>query len=275
MSTAGNGAQFIDAGDARLLVVTRHPEGVALNTVLVVPPFGEEMNKTRRMVSMVTDALVLRGVGSVVFDLEGTGDSSGELADVTWARWLQNVQAVAEWSESRAMRVTKLLAIRAGCLLASASLQVNPGLAERCVYWQPVTDGARYFEQLLRTRLAAGVVGSGQKQTGAGLREQLATDGVIEIAGYQWPAPLVGRLESLRLPALCGPGFPPLDWVEIPRRNDTPVSATQARAVEELDRSGIQVQVMRVFGDPFWTSTEIVVNPALVDATVRILGGEA
>jgi hypothetical protein len=45
-----------------------------------VPPFAEEMNKSRRMIAEVGRRLEGSGVGMLLVDLFGTGDSEGEFA---------------------------------------------------------------------------------------------------------------------------------------------------------------------------------------------------
>ena len=52
--------------------------------VLVLPAFAEEMNRCRAMVALQARAWSAQGVGTLVVDGFGTGDSAGEFADATW-----------------------------------------------------------------------------------------------------------------------------------------------------------------------------------------------
>ena len=57
----------------------------ARGDLLVLPSFAEEMNRCRAMVSLQARVLAEAGVGTLVLDPFGTGDSAGEFADATWA----------------------------------------------------------------------------------------------------------------------------------------------------------------------------------------------
>jgi exosortase A-associated hydrolase 2 len=239
--------------------------------VLVVPPLAEEMNKTRRMVSLTMDSLAALGVASVVVDLSGTGDSSGELVEEDWGCWLRDLSAASTWSASHGVFITKVLATRAGCLLAAAWMRANPELVRHAVFWQPVVDGSRHVDQLLRTRMAASMAGSGPRQSIAALRQQLQTDGRLEIGGYEWPSSLLAMIDAQRLPALCGAGTPRIDWIDVPRNDDAPVSAPIAQALGGMQQAGVDIRLRRVPGEPFWASVEVVTTPALIDVTVQLL----
>ena len=55
--------------------------------VLYVPPFAEEMNKSRRLVALQARRLAAAGFGVLVPDLYGTGDSAGDFAEARWSIW--------------------------------------------------------------------------------------------------------------------------------------------------------------------------------------------
>tara|TARA_B110000238_G_C16067394_1_gene413366 strand:- start:879 stop:1052 length:174 start_codon:yes stop_codon:yes gene_type:complete len=51
------------------------------HTVIFVPPFAEEMNRSKRMYVLFARLLADAGIKSICFDFAGTGDSSGEWSD--------------------------------------------------------------------------------------------------------------------------------------------------------------------------------------------------
>ena len=53
----------------------------------MVPPFAEEMNKCRPMVTEVALGLAESGIASIVPDLYGTGDSGGDFSEGDWETW--------------------------------------------------------------------------------------------------------------------------------------------------------------------------------------------
>src|SRR5688572_11677189 len=66
-----------------------HVRGV----VLLLPPFAEEMNKSRRMCALLAHGLAADGWRVVRIDLFGCGDSAGLLRDATWAQWCDDLRS--------------------------------------------------------------------------------------------------------------------------------------------------------------------------------------
>ncbi|HKE93964.1 MAG TPA: hydrolase 2, exosortase A system-associated [Povalibacter sp.] len=273
MSRAALRADFFEGARGRRLVVARRPDRASRGTVLVVPPFAEEMNKARRMVAEVSEQLAASGVASVIVDLFGTGDSDGEFADATWSDWLDDLAAADAWSTRNELPVTAILAIRLGCPLAAAYLQRRGRSIDRWVFWQPVLDGARYLDQFLRLRVAAGMFDEGPKVTVADLRRQVQEQGVLEVAGYDITQRLLADLDAVKLRDAMGSSIPPLHWVELARSTTTPVPVPVTRLVDELVRGGANVRLESVVSEPIWTATEIVVSPALAQSTVAAFTG--
>ena len=62
--------------------------------VVIVPPFAEEMNKSRRMFALLAERLATLGVGTALIDLYGTGDSEGDFGDARYDVWLDDMTAM-------------------------------------------------------------------------------------------------------------------------------------------------------------------------------------
>jgi alpha/beta superfamily hydrolase len=84
---AGHGGQLF-----ALHFPSEKPSGRAL---LVLPPFAEELNKTRRMLSLAARALQNAGHEVLLVDLYGTGDSAGDFADASFRGWSADLQAAS------------------------------------------------------------------------------------------------------------------------------------------------------------------------------------
>src|SRR5687768_14938162 len=136
-------AEFIAGSRGRLLAVVRRPSAAACNAVLIVPPFAEEMNKSRHLFTEIADALIESGVATVVVDLFGTGDSEGEFSDADWTVWKSDLAAAVQWARSQQITITKLLAVRLGCALGCEAARDNGWKLERSLLWQPVVSGTR------------------------------------------------------------------------------------------------------------------------------------
>src|ERR1700686_1346504 len=60
--------------------------------VLLAPPFAEEMNRCRAMVAIQARAFSRMGIGTLVLDPYGTGDSSGDFSDGSWELWRDDLK---------------------------------------------------------------------------------------------------------------------------------------------------------------------------------------
>lgn len=259
---------FIEGARGPIFVLARKPVVAATGTVLVVPPFAEEMNKCRRMVTEVALGLAGQRLATVVPDLHGTGDSGGSFADADWATWRADLAATANWCASSGPPVSGLLAIRLGCALALDALNTGelPACA-RSVLWQPVFDGGRHLAQFLRLRIAASLMEDRQESL-ADLKAWLSQGEIVEVAGYGLPPQLAADLEQLRQPRHLPASFGEMAWFEIAREPGASLSPSSARLFEGTRLHGVPVVARSFVGEPFWSSTEIVVNADVVRATV-------
>lgn len=260
-------AEFIGAAGRRVFALLRTPALATGECTLVVPPFAEEMNKSRRIVSDFARRARIEGRGVLCVDLAGTGDSDGEFADARVGRWIEDLGAAVAWSASLGWRVTSVLGIRFGALLAASfARRQEPGL-RRATFWQPVTSGARLIEQFLRIRVMASRMEQGRSETAAELRARLMAGETLDVAGYALSAGLCADIDALDLHAELTASFPPIRWLEVVVDAAAPVTPGTQRALEKARSIGCQVDHVRVQGEPFWMATEIVTNPALVAAS--------
>lgn len=238
------------------------PRGVVIH----LPAFAEEMNKSRSQVARQGRALAAQGWLVVIPDLYGCGDSQGEFNDADWMLWLDDlVELVGAFQKDFGPPV--LWGLRVGALLASQLLtRVS---ARGLILWQPVVQGQQFFGQFLRLRLAASMLSGESRETVSGLRETLHREGYLEVAGYRISQALGASLDAARLePATSSLGVIWLEVVGAPDRDISPVSRKQ---LDRWRESGCDVQQRTVVGETFWSSQEIKIVPALVDATTEML----
>jgi exosortase A-associated hydrolase 2 len=243
--------------------------------VLIVPPFAEEMNKSRHLFTEVAAALIESGVATVAVDLFGTGDSEGEFSDADWSVWKSDLAAAVQWARAREITITKLLAVRLGCALGCEAAHDNGWKLERTVLWQPVVSGIRALDQFLRLRVAATMMQKDGKETIAGLRAKLKSGESVEVAGYDVTGRLAEHLDRVDLGQTLGANLGAVRWIEVVRSADSPPPAAATAAVERARAGGASVELHTVLGEPFWSSVEIVRNPALVTDAVKALGAAA
>jgi exosortase A-associated hydrolase 2 len=252
----------------------RRPQASAGVGVLIVPPFAEEMNKTRKMLTEVGQALQERGVATILVDPYGTGDSEGEFRDATWACWIQDFARAASWAAEEGWPIEGLLCVRLGCLLGAQVAQEVLGGVQRSVFWQPVVDGDRFVTQFLRLRVAASMM-EAERESVSELRQTFRTGHYLEVAGYELSSKLAMELEGLKLADGLGAHLGVLHWMEVTRDVQGSIGGASETCLELARSRRLKTIVRTVTGDPFWASTEIVRIPELVESTVEVLAGMA
>lgn len=262
-------AEFIASSKGRIFAIARCPENFDGRCVLVVPPFAEEMNKSRKMIAELAGRLVEQGVGVVVPDFFGTGDSEGEFADTDVEGWLDDLHATESWMQTKGMTIDSILGVRLGCLMAAHFVQRRKAATANLIFWQPVLDGARAFEQFLRLRVAASLM-EDKKETVADFKAQFAAGADVEVAGYSLSPALAAQMATLKLPSISAKK---LYWFEILRSSDAAVPVANLKVIENLQKSEVVVELQTVIGQPFWATSEIACLPELLDSTASALSG--
>lgn len=264
--------EFIEAPNRRLFAVYYAPRENCFNrkVILYVPPFAEEMNRSRRMAALQARAFASLGLGTLLLDLFGTGDSTGDFRDARWELWLEDISVAADWLENRGAVVTCLWGLRLGALLACAAAAASRKRFNRLLLWQPVTDGALHLTQFLRIRIAAGISLSGAGEKIEQLRAQLADGRPVEVAGYELSPELARTLVDLRTSELALVPGTNCDWLEIGTEATDRLLPAGQRVVEHWRRAGITSSSRTVAGDPFWMLQETTLAPALIAATTDL-----
>lgn len=262
---------FVAGDSGRLFVSCFAPAGGTDTWLLFVPPFAEEMNKSRRMMARLGHALAARGIGVALPDLYGTGDSEGEFGDATLTMWQQDLVDTAEWLvRQHDCRNLLVGGLRYGALLAMATLSRLPSPAT-CLLWQPVSKGQQQLTQFLRLRLAAGIMGGGAAESLTELQGRLARGETLEVAGYDLAPGLAQAMAPQELAALAPPVGVRTHWLELCRDPLRPVTPASAQVIEAWRSVGADVRTYGVAGDPFWSTQELVDAPALVEKSAEIL----
>lgn len=267
MNPGGVRAEFIGETGRRLFTLLRTPDTASGECTLVVPPFAEEMNKSRKLVTDFARNERRRGRGVLCVDLYGTGDSEGEFEAASVERWIEDLASACAWSAAAGWPVTSVLGIRMGAILASRLVRQRDLNLTRVVFWQPVTSGARLVDQFLRVRVMAMRMEQDRNETVAELRARLKAGETVEVAGYSLSGALCEGIDALDLASALLPPFPPVRWLDVVADTTAPVPPGTQRAIDRVRASGCQVEHEQVAGEPFWMASEIVTNPALVAAS--------
>ena len=249
------------------------PGASAARAVIVVPPFAEEMNRSRRMLALQARRLAAAGIGALILDLYGTGDSAGDFADARWETWVEDVAVAARWLNGRGVRDIGMLGLRFGALLASA-VQRQAGLrCFRTVFWQPVILGRAALTEFLRLNVGAGLLGRESGGTMDLMRARLEAGENVEVAGYALPPALAAAIQKLDLSSYADETVGPVTWLEIVRSAGDALSIPGSQCVERWTTAGVAVDAAGIEGRPFWIGQSITLVPELLAATTRAFVG--
>jgi exosortase A-associated hydrolase 2 len=269
---------FAIQGQAGRLFAVRfepHVRGSARGSLLLVPPFAEEMNKSRRMLTLLARRAAADGWRVLHVDPYGTGDSEGDFADARWEIWRDDLAACGTALRNEHPGPLVLCAVRLGALLALEALQRIDADVAQLVLWQPVLSGKLATTQFLRLKLASEAMGGGSGGSVDALRRTLEAGRVLEVAGYPLAAELVRAIDARTFAASVPDRCPPVRWFDVASSASMSPSPATAAALAALQTRGVGVTHATCEGPPFWATAEIAVAPGLVDATVNALPGPA
>jgi exosortase A-associated hydrolase 2 len=266
---------FLETDSKRLFCVFFPPAGEARGNYLFVPPFAEEMNRCRSMVAMQSRALCNNGFGVLLVDLFGTGDSSGEFGEATWASWKESLNAGCRWLAAKPGPRRGVWGLRLGALLAAE--MVNDGLeADHLLFWQPVVNGKTMLTQFLRIKVAASMDLNVDAPSTDAMRAQFKAGSSVEIGGYELNPELALAIDAAILAE--GRGFRGLrvEWLETSAVADATLAPASSKAVAALRESGARVEASVHEGPPFWQLHERSLAPRLIEiTTARVLSHDA
>jgi exosortase A-associated hydrolase 1/exosortase A-associated hydrolase 2 len=236
--------------------------------VLLVPPFAEEMNRCRSMVSLQARAFAKLGIGTLVLDPYGTGDSGGRFADATWEGWLEDLALGIAWLNANGSACRAVWGIRLGALLA-VDLCRRPDCPKQLLFWQPVLSGKSYVTQFLRIRVAAELEQPDGVRSTDELRRRSQAGELLEVSGYELNPSLVAAMETAALADPARLSGRRVDWIEIIPTPEAPASRAATALAARCDAAGVSIGYHVVVGAPFWHVHERELAPNVIEETSK------
>jgi len=259
-----------------LFAVYYAPVGTAhaAGDILFVPPFGEEMNRCRAMVAMQARMFAEVGIGTLVVDPYGTGDSAGDFSTGTLELWLDDLSRAARWLDESGNGCRTLWGIRLGAMLA-AQLATRVASVRRLLFWQPVVDAKTFYTQFLRIRIAAEIEQKDGIKSTEELRRMAASGQPVEVSGYKIGPQLSRELDALALPEPAALASLHISWCEVLAAADSALPRANMKVIEKLRAAGVGITFEQAIGPPFWQVHERAVAPELLTVTQRLVAEQA
>lgn len=263
---------FFLSGPSANLFAIYYPVGYQTDqAILLVPPFGDEMNKSRRMIRLQAQRFCQMGYAVLIIDLFGTGDSSGEFGAATWDIWRDNLQQAWQWlQEEKNITSIHLWGIRLGALLALDTASTFKLPAASFLFWQPVISGERFVTQLLRLRIAE-QFGQKTQETVKSLRERSRSGEELEIAGYLINPTLLQTMANIKMENIVLHPGQKVAWLECASGDFTNILPSSQKLLDHWSEQGINALSVCVNGASFWNCVEIEDVPALMDQSCTLL----
>jgi exosortase A-associated hydrolase 2 len=262
--------QFVGEKGSKLYTLQHFPPNAPLAHVVYLPPFGEEMNRSRALVVKQARKFAGRGYSCTVMDFYGTGDSEGELAEASIDLWLQNVVCVANFLRDKNDVPIVLWGVRLGGLLALELAGRFPESFKKLVLWQPVVSGSRFLTQLLRLRIAA-LAGRGlPPETTSEIRAQLSSGQEVDVAGYTLNDELVTAIEQLSISESMQVSDALIHWFEHVNGAEESLTRPVQKALDTLQALGNEVSLHKFSSAPVWQLQKRHDSPELIELTTEL-----
>ncbi len=271
-------AEFIQGSRGKLFYLERSSCSKPKSLLLVIQSFGEEMNKSRHMLTQLSQRLVKSEYMVILYDFWGTGDSDGELEDATLALWRDDLNHVMKKLAGDFECPISVLCLRAGTMVLLGSETARTWRTENIVLLNPVTNGKLFLGQLLRLKLAGSLFsGDSGAPTMADLKHQLTTEGGIEVAGYYISETLAREMEEfeigvfdefLRTPNESQAN---IHWIELNSQEKQDVSPQAKKAISAIQANNMTVCSRTLKAPQFWSTQEITVASDLPEVVLQCL----
>ncbi len=257
---------FITLSRGKVFLHTQATQATSTATV-ILPPFAEEMNKTRHLLSATMQGLAATGHSCFMLDNYGTGDSEGDLDSATTAIWRDDLLALLNLIKAAGYQQVNFIAVRFGAIQLFDLLHQNtlPLTADNIVLWQPMFDVTKFWQQFARIKVAEAMAG-GVKLSQAELEQQLLAGETVEIAGYPISQAFYQSLSELQST------FPPqlaqcqLSWFETSQLDA--IALPVQKKLEQLQQL-TAVNFVQLKAEPYWQTTELARADELIALTIE------
>jgi exosortase A-associated hydrolase 2 len=247
---------FLDGANGRIFALQFCPTSPPRAHIIFLPPFCEEMNRCRHLVSDQAKRFANDGYSCLILDPYGTGDSEGELAHASWAAWHTDVMTAVQWCQEQYPAPYILWGLRLGALLALDVAATHTGQFSKLLLWQPVTNGKTYLTQILRARIAYLAGNELPPETTEEMRINLQQGKTVEVAGYVLGGQLAGDIDKLSASNFSSLSGVDIQWLQQTARPEEPPASAVKKFIDQLVSQGNHVQTTLFQSPLIWQLSE-------------------
>ena len=215
-------ALFVEGKTGRLFCIREQPAQpqAKIRNILIVPPFGEEMNTSRHFLTQIRRALCQQGYTVIQPDLYGTGDSEGLFEEATWNGWVGDLQCVFNLFCTSRRESATVVALRSGCLLAQDFIIAQNSLkdtlqVERLLYLCPEVSGFQVINTLIRMHVASQRISGAPSDTAASLWQRFERKETQRLSGYDIGSSLALQMREKHLAANLPLSAHDQEWINL------------------------------------------------------------
>jgi exosortase A-associated hydrolase 2 len=192
--------EFIFSNKEKVCTITHIPDEPDIRRAYVfIHPFAEEKLWSHRVYVSFARELAKQGYYVGRFDFKGHGDSDGDFVDSSLEKHFTDIDAVINNLKTK-FQVTEinLFGLRLGATLAAIYASNNN--ISNLILWEPIINGSRYMQEILRSNLAGQMALRGKVEiTREDLVKQMKSGKPINIEGYLLTYDYYNQLSNISL----------------------------------------------------------------------------
>lgn len=246
-------AEFLPQKNTKSIFRIVRKPAVVKGHVLFLQGLFEELNINRHAFTQASLLFSLNGFSTTLFDYEGTGDSQGEIHDVEFSRWYQNITSQISLLKSEDDKPITIICFGSAALLLNDEIISS---VDHIQLWHPEVTGARFIKQMERLALLNITHHNETKVTNH-----------KDVAGYKVKNSLWQAIKSINFtPSILNKSK--VIWLECVDNKDAALAKVRERQQNQWLDNG---RLILIKEQKYWLSSKLVVPYHLIDTSLDSL----
>lgn len=224
------------------LVFRAEPRGSSMGTVIFASSLFTELQRNYRREVVLSRAAAAAGFSTLRFHYRGVGNSVTGPMSPTLDTMAADLLDLMNQVDNGPLAI---VGTRLGALAAGRARQERD---VPLVLWEPVLDGSRWVDEVVKACLARELA-RGEQVTAEAVRNRWATDGTVFALGESVPAAIVDQIAATSLLDSMAGSTPAL-LVQMGRTASVRPAVERTHAA--LSERGIDAEVLSVVGHQVW-----------------------